>query len=612
MLGSTQNIASEPLETHVQWYSRISHPVFWAGCLVIIISIIANVIMGQYGQIGSDSDDALRLVQIKDFLAGQSWFHTDQYRMGLAGGTDMHWSRIPDIPIILLTYIFDIFMTQDQALRAAISFWPPISAGIVMSALVMGAHFWRGDRTPQFTFFLSAIFALAFFRFSFGSIDHHNIQLGCYALAVAFALDPKARFKTYFASGLAAALSLAIGVEVYIFVAMICGFMALNWALLGRDVTRGTQGFGLGLGSGLLAAFVGTIAPSEYGLIYCDSLSLITLVAGFSGGLGLAALASIERRVSVLNGLKARGAALVGLGVFCVSLLAFQAPQCLTNPLDALPEEVITLWLAGISEAQSIVHPETDIAVNIFFMLGAPVTALCLILFDMKGRKRADIWGPYCLILMLLMAAIALTIYQVRFYPFAYVAAIIPLAGWIGRHFQAKYEGGDSLAYIGCLALSIPAVWALLPAIITDADSKAEALETTKASADLCLSDSVIAEFNALPKGRVSTNSNFTGDILLKTQHSALSGNYHRNWQGISNQIQIAISEPDKAYQILTQSGADYLYYCKNGFETKTYSAYNDSGLFAAIGAGQVPDYLQKLSSDELLDGSAIIFKVKP
>ena len=116
MLGSTQNIASEPLETHVQWYSRISHPVFWAGCLVIIISIIANVIMGQYGQIGSDSDDALRLVQIKDFLAGQSWFHTDQYRMGLAGGTDMHWSRIPDIPIILLTYIFDIFMTQDLSL----------------------------------------------------------------------------------------------------------------------------------------------------------------------------------------------------------------------------------------------------------------------------------------------------------------------------------------------------------------------------------------------------------------------------------------------------------------------------------------------------------------
>jgi len=77
-----------------------THGILIAIAFIILATFLNNI--GVLGTIGKDIDDVIRLVQIKDYLAGQSWFDTDQYRMGLTGGTDMHWSRIPDIPVNVL------------------------------------------------------------------------------------------------------------------------------------------------------------------------------------------------------------------------------------------------------------------------------------------------------------------------------------------------------------------------------------------------------------------------------------------------------------------------------------------------------------------------------
>ena len=50
-----------------------------------------------------DPDDALRLAQVRDLIAGQSWFDLHQYRIDpLNGGVLMHWSRIVDVPLAAL------------------------------------------------------------------------------------------------------------------------------------------------------------------------------------------------------------------------------------------------------------------------------------------------------------------------------------------------------------------------------------------------------------------------------------------------------------------------------------------------------------------------------
>ena len=50
-----------------------------------------------------DPDDTLRLVQVRDLLAGQSWFDVTQYRADAAGGgVPMHWSRLVDLPLAIV------------------------------------------------------------------------------------------------------------------------------------------------------------------------------------------------------------------------------------------------------------------------------------------------------------------------------------------------------------------------------------------------------------------------------------------------------------------------------------------------------------------------------
>ena len=104
---------------------------FWS--IVMIASLAA--ILFQIGAhftnyadyIGPDPDDSMRLVEVRDFLNGQSWFDLRQYRLGLDGGTLMHWSRLIDLPIAALIAFFRLFLSPEAAEAAAALVWPHLS-----------------------------------------------------------------------------------------------------------------------------------------------------------------------------------------------------------------------------------------------------------------------------------------------------------------------------------------------------------------------------------------------------------------------------------------------------------------------------------------------------
>jgi len=583
-----------------------------------------NGISGQFGELGKDSDDLMRFMQIRDYLHGQSWFDTDQHRMGLTAlGTDMHWSRIPDIPIILLTHLFDIFMSQDAALDLAISVWPPLSAMIVFSAILIGAdnmHF-DGNRKylRVFAGLLAAIFVASNFRFKSGAIDHHNLQFGFVALSMALAMDRDMRVSRYGLSGLAIAISLAIGPEVYLFAAVICAFIALNWVIKGARAARGTQGFGLGLAAGLSVIFVGTVAPENYGLIYCDALSLITLTAGIFGGLGLAAIVQAGRYYGADKSYLRRFIALAVLGAICLATLSFQAPQCLSNPLDSLPPEVIDLWLNHVAEAVPLYQLQPDWPMFLPMALGPVIVALLASAHSYYKRIERDgfnvqLWGTDALILMLLLTSLGLTIYQVRFWPFTYLFSILILSRLVANSYsQGLMKTGSNIKYILYLAMAIPILWAIPGApFVADDTGQSNSSETSgdeMVEVD-CGSDEIMAVFNSLPTGLVAANSNSAGHILIHTPHRVVSGNYHRNWAGISVEMKLSIASPQEARSLLTEHKFDYLYFCK-AKGLKRFIDYNPDGLTARLQSGNIPDFLVPLHVAPLENGDALILKVK-
>ena len=73
-----------------------------------------------------DTDDVMRLVQIRDWLGGQGFFDLSQYRLGGAGGTPMHWSRLGDMGPAAIILAARPILGAGGAEFAALILWPSL------------------------------------------------------------------------------------------------------------------------------------------------------------------------------------------------------------------------------------------------------------------------------------------------------------------------------------------------------------------------------------------------------------------------------------------------------------------------------------------------------
>ena len=137
----------------------------------------------------ADNDSLLRLVEVRDLIAGQGWFDLHQYRMGGDGGFLMHWSRLVDAPIAaIILLVTAITGSQAAGETAALIAWPFALYALALYLLLRIGRLVGGDEAifPLFiiggaTLYYTGIFAP-------GAIDHHNVQLVLMLAMVLFLL----------------------------------------------------------------------------------------------------------------------------------------------------------------------------------------------------------------------------------------------------------------------------------------------------------------------------------------------------------------------------------------------------------------------------------------
>ncbi len=83
----------------------------------------------------SDTDDNMRLMQVRSWLAGQGWYDLRQYRLNPPTGLDIHWSRLVDLPIAALFLLFKPFAGAAWAERLAVGIAPLLPMGVALVAL---------------------------------------------------------------------------------------------------------------------------------------------------------------------------------------------------------------------------------------------------------------------------------------------------------------------------------------------------------------------------------------------------------------------------------------------------------------------------------------------
>src|ERR1700694_4211942 len=257
------------------------------------------------------TDDAMRLVEVRDLIAGQGWFELRHHRLD-PPGVSMHWSRVIDAPLAALILMLRPLTGTAGAEAVTLILWPALlfGAALLLVAAIARAMSEGPRRLPVqlAAVFLAALSAPALIHFRAGAIDHHNAQI-VLLLAFAFLLcDVERSAVRACLAGLAATLSLSIGLEMLPAIAAACVavFGLLVWR--GRAVALPIGIFGAALaGSSLFLAAL-LLPPHSLGAPVCDAFGGPSLLLIAGGGVSLMIVADMARRHFSLPARAAAGA----------------------------------------------------------------------------------------------------------------------------------------------------------------------------------------------------------------------------------------------------------------------------------------------------------------
>jgi hypothetical protein len=125
----------------------------------------------------SDTDDAMRIAQIRDWMAGQSWFDLRQYRLAPPDGVPMHWTRVVDVQVAALIHAFAIVLEPARAEIAARLAYMLILFGVMLWGAARLGRTLAGPAGALPAMALIATSGLMFGYMQFGRIDHHALQM---------------------------------------------------------------------------------------------------------------------------------------------------------------------------------------------------------------------------------------------------------------------------------------------------------------------------------------------------------------------------------------------------------------------------------------------------
>ena len=541
-----------------------------------------------------DSDDAMRMSQVRDWMAGQSWYDLHAHRLGLPGSPVMHWSRLVDIPIAALVTLFQLCLEPTSAERAArLAF-----SGFLQLALLVvaarAAQALAGRRAVAPALMIVAASGLVFGQFRAGRIDHHAPQiilLGAICLLMIRMIGRRGTRGHGFVCGLLMSLSIAISIENLPMIFAATAVLAGSWLVDGPARSPALEGLAAGLAFGLIFLFVSTVPPERWLETNCDSNSIVYSTLGLAGAFGCFVLTRLPARFCRPA---ARCVALGILSAMLGALLWFAFPSCAGDPYLHVDPVVRRLWLSHVVEARPLVLALHESPGQILPSLLPALLGLAGAIvgsFAETGPKRR----AWMVIAVVGLAALATTWWKI-----AAISGFVAVAGlgllWPLERLQrvcAPYGPVASrwAAILGALVISPVAVAAMMPASAGGAD---RGIAMPRA----CFDPKDYRALRDLPPGRIFAPLDMGAHLLAQSHHSVVAAPYHRNNEGNRLVLEGFAGDLSVVRESVRRSGADYLVVCAFRF---------DASFEGRLSLGDAFDWLDRLPST----GGILIFRVQ-
>jgi hypothetical protein len=528
-----------------------------------------------------DTDDNIRMSQVRALLHGQDWFDLRQHKLA---GSNIHWSRLVDLPLAGLILLLRPFVGVAQAELVGAALAPLLPYLVMLFGVSLIAR-----RLIHPAAYVLALIAIVFAPSTNGMfmpdrIDHHGWQLALLSLAVAGIADPK-RARGGATLGVATALSFAIGLELLIYLAIAGTAMVLFW-IDDAGQKRRLIAYAATLGGGVAFSFL-VFASYANRAAVCDALSPVWLSDALLGGGLLLAIAWLSHA-----DWKRRLALAAVAGAVVAAFHALTWPQCLSR-LEGVSPEVYDLWLSHVREARPVTRHGWQIASTI---LALPVTgAIGWALLAWRNRVERDRFRRTVAAALPGLAALLLLAWQTRTGPAAQMLAVTGGAAivWVLAPLAASYRNfpAQLLALVVIAVIGLGGLMPLASNFIPPKKVTAREIAINRANR-LCNFIGSFRPIGKLPKGRVFTFLDTSPRLITVTHHHAITGPYHRNGEQIADVMKAFRGSPEQARSIVMKYQAEYLMICPNSSTTTIFLSEAPKGFYAQLNKGQVPAWL--------------------
>lgn len=558
-------------------------PVWLAASLLLTIFALSNAAQGAF----FDVDDAMRLVQVRDLIAGQSWFDLHQYRLTPGDSPIMHWSRIVDVPIYLCLVVLTPIVGTAQAEFVTAIAVPLLTLLAVMVMVAKTAGNLFGKDAGTIAAILLCLCSAVMVQLMPQRIDHHGWQIFSIAAAMWGATLPNPLRGGIYA-GLAMALGMSISIEVLPLAGALGAVFFLSWMIDARARIQLTA-YMAALAAGLAVLFIFSHGVKNLNT-YCDAISpahIAFFVAAALGTLGIYKINPARPLVTL---------ALFGLcGAAAFGVFITIAPQCASAPFGDLDPLVHRYWYIKVAEGLPIWRQVEPIPAIIGAVQLGGAIIIALILYrktpqDRRPQMRA--------VLLMLIAASVVSLLVVRAMSFAFVIAAIPLsqAVQLARASLKKTAGQGAERYgwaiaLGVILIAIPFAPNALPKEIIDPPRDARILAESN-----CRMHTTTRQLDFHTPGTIFSALDIAPFALYYSKHSVVASGHHRSKTAMRDVIAAFIAPPEDARKIVAAHGAQYLLICPDVAEALSYARANKAGLAARLLRGETPDWLSPIT----------------
>ncbi len=499
-----------------------------------------------------DADDAMRMIEVRDWLAGQGWFDVAQHRLN-GGDFPMHWSRLVDIPLAATILALRPLLDAGAADHVAAVLVPMLTLLATMALIASITRRVAGMAPVPLAVLMVAFAPPLLAQMRPLRIDHHGWQIVLTLVAVR-ALLAAPSWRTGALAGAALGALLTISLEGLPIAAAVAGIGVLVWAWRPVDARAPALAAALFVTAALLQA--ATRGPAMWAPA-CDAMA-----PGWIAALGGAAAGVLLALAVARLGLAARLAALALGGALAAGAVAWLSPACLSGPFATLPPRVFRYWYVLVLEGRPLWEQEIDwaavtIGLPVMGLIGA-VRARALTVDRAGGTANAlAVPGAATLLLALLTRARAI-----------------------------EHAGPRIMATVGAFLLASPGQIASLLTLV--AGTKGAAAEAGLASHRRpCANAADIATVGALPTATLFAPIDATPALLAATPHRAIAGGYHRGAAAIDIVIHGFTAAPGDARAIVLATRAEYLVACPGMNEMELYRTVAPNGLWARLERGE-------------------------